>query len=454
MKCSLDKSNSLIIVALLIAGLLVTMAYSADVYRADADQSVAELQRKMTESQRALEAIEREIREYESQLSQVGAERRTLQSAINELDLARRKLLSEIQATEQRINATNLEIQELDREIHIKEVRIARNMEAIAQSFRTIDQIENRSIVEIFLGNESLSEVWDSLAMQTALQHSLRENVRILSEMKEEYEAAKARSLAKRAQLDGLKRELSGEQQAVAGVQRDRETLLDRTKNEEAEYQRILNEKRAARLQFEREMNEYQAQIRFILDPTTIPPAGSGVLRWPLEASVMMNHCAQRAAGLGNQHCITQYFGNTAFARSGAYNGSGHNGVDFGVPTGTRILSVLNGVVVETGNTDAVRGCLSYGKWILIQHPNGLSSLYAHLSSINVVAGQTVSTGELIGFSGNTGYSTGPHLHLTIFASKGVQVVRLGDVRPGTNCAPARIPVSGFEAYLNPMDYL
>lgn len=449
----LRHTNTLIIAALMVAISLIALAYSADVYRADADQSVAELQQKITDSKRALEAIEKEIREFEAQLNQVGAERRTLQGAINELDLARRKLQSEIQATEQRISATDLEIQEIDREIHIKELQIRRSMDAIGQSFRTIDQIENRTLVEILLGNESLAEVWDSLAMQTTLQLSLRDHVRVLSELKKAYESGKAQSLSKRDQLDGLKRELSGERQAVDSVRNEKDTLLDRTKNEEAEYQRILSEKRAARQKFEREMNEYEAQLKFILDPTTIPPAGSGVLRWPLESS-LMNNCTQRTATFGNQHCITQYFGNTAFARSGAYNGSGHNGVDFGIPTGTKILSVLNGVVVETGNTDAVPGCLSYGKWILIRHPNGLSSLYAHLSSINVVAGQTVGTGELIGFSGNTGYSTGPHLHLTVFASKGVQVVRLGDVRAITSCGPARIPVAGFEAYLNPMDYL
>jgi murein DD-endopeptidase MepM/ murein hydrolase activator NlpD len=167
-----------------------------------------------------------------------------------------------------------------------------------------------------------------------------------------------------------------------------------------------------------------------------------------------MENCPSRKSAYGNDYCITQYFGNTAFAQSGAYNGKGHNGIDCGIPTGTKVLATLGGTVIETGNTDAVPGCLSYGKWILIEHGNGLSSLYGHLSSVNVSTGQTVSTGQLIGHSGNTGYSTGPHLHFTVFASKGVQVVRLGDVKSITSCGAARVPVAGFEAYINPIDYL
>jgi murein DD-endopeptidase MepM/ murein hydrolase activator NlpD len=167
-----------------------------------------------------------------------------------------------------------------------------------------------------------------------------------------------------------------------------------------------------------------------------------------------MADCLERTGTFGNKFCLTQYFGNTAFAQSGAYNGKGHNGVDFGVPPGTKVTAALAGTVVETGNTDAVSGCLSYGKWILVRHPNGLSTLYAHLSAISVSAGQQVVTGQLLGYSGNTGYSTGPHLHFTVYASSGVNVVRLGDVKAITSCGAARVPVAGFEAYLNPLDYL
>jgi murein DD-endopeptidase MepM/ murein hydrolase activator NlpD len=441
------------VLCLLFAGAVLMVGAMVSPGAVRAQETADELRQKISESQKALEAIEKEIKQFEAQLNEVGAEKKTLQTAIRELDLARKKLQGDIRATEQKISSTDLEIEELSREITIKELEISKNVEAIGATFRTIDRIEQQTMLEMLLGHESLAEVWDTLAAQSNLQESLREDVRILEALKAQYESAKDKTEDKRDELDVLKNNLSGEEDAVASTIYQKDVLLDQTKNEEAEYQRILAQKRAAREQFEREMASFEAQLKFILDPSTIPAAGSGVLRWPFEGGLMAN-CLQRKSAFGNDYCLTQYFGNTAFARSGAYNGKGHNGIDFGVPTGTKVLAALGGTVVETGNTDAVPGCLSYGKWVLIKHGNGLSTLYAHLSSINVSGGQSVATGQVIGHSGNTGYSTGPHLHFTVYASKGVDVVRLGDVKAITSCGPARVPVAGFEAYLNPLDYL
>jgi murein DD-endopeptidase MepM/ murein hydrolase activator NlpD len=184
-------------------------------------------------------------------------------------------------------------------------------------------------------------------------------------------------------------------------------------------------------------MGDLESQLAYVLDPSKIPSAGKGVLRWPLDNVK-----------------ITQKFGNTDFAKSGAYNGAGHNGIDFGVAIGTPIRSSLSGVISAVGNTDEVPGCYSYGKWIMVRHGNGLSTLYAHLSSINVSEGQSVETGQVIGLSGFTGYATGPHLHFGLYVSDAVQFVKLGQVKSKTNCANARVPVSPYSGYLDPLEYL
>lgn len=453
MRYALTKKISVFVFGVLLSGTFVFLYAWQDAPSVGAQESVAELRARIQQNQIELQKIEAEIKEYEQQLTQVGSEKKTLQTAIRELDLARKKIQSDVRSTEQKISNTDLEIQEIEREIHVKELEIQRDVDAIAEMFRTIDQLESESMVELVLAHSSMAEVWNTFEEHALLRESLRDDMRRLTALKSEYEHAKGRTEKKRVQLDDLKNELSGEKKALDQTRTQKDTLLDKTKNEEANYQRILAEKKVAREKFEKEMASYEAQIKFILNPSSIPAAGSGILRWPLDQTFMAN-CTERSTAFGNTYCITQYFGNTAFAQSGAYNGKGHNGVDFGSPTGTKVVSALAGTVVETGDTDAVTGCLSYGKWVLVRHQNGLSTLYAHLSSIGVSAGQQVTTGQLIGHSGNTGYSTGPHLHFSVFASAGVNVVRLGDVKAITSCGAARVPVAGFEAYLNPMQYL
>ncbi len=86
-----------------------------------------------------------------------------------------------------------------------------------------------------------------------------------------------------------------------------------------------------------------------------------------------------------------------------------HNGVDIGVDTGTPVRAAMNGVVSETGYNS------SFGNYIVLSHHAGWMSLYGHLQSVSIQDGQRVSTGQLIAYSGNTGYSTGPHLHFSVF---------------------------------------
>ena len=145
---------------------------------------------------------------------------------------------------------------------------------------------------------------------------------------------------------------------------------------------------------------------------------------------------------------ITQRFGDTDFARSGAYNGKGHNGLDFRASVGTPIKSSLSGEVVSAIDNENVYGC-GYGRWVMIRHDNGLNTLYAHLSVISVSKGQLVQTGQIIGYSGQTGYATGPHLHFGLFVSEAVKITTFRCKNGKTVTTPA----AAFNAYLDPMLY-
>jgi murein DD-endopeptidase MepM/ murein hydrolase activator NlpD len=92
------------------------------------------------------------------------------------------------------------------------------------------------------------------------------------------------------------------------------------------------------------------------------------------------------------------------FSGEGAY----HTGVDLAVPSGTPVHVTANGIVATAGWVSG------YGKLVMVDHGGGLQTYYAHLSRVEVVPGQRVTCGEIIGTAGDTGHSTGPHLHYEV----------------------------------------
>jgi murein DD-endopeptidase MepM/ murein hydrolase activator NlpD len=103
-----------------------------------------------------------------------------------------------------------------------------------------------------------------------------------------------------------------------------------------------------------------------------------------------------------------------------------HNGIDIAIPEGTPVMAVAPGVVVYSGQRPG------YGYTVLVEHYNGMISLYGHNSRLEAIQGQAVDQNTVIAISGNTGRSTGPHLHFEAWQS-------------GTNVTPAFMPGSGMQ---------
>jgi murein DD-endopeptidase MepM/ murein hydrolase activator NlpD len=401
---------------------------------------VDKLKQEINERSQRLLDIEKEIAQFEADLKKVGAEKNTLQKAINQLELERKKVQADIRYTEQKIHATDLELSKLILEIEATEADIADQKAAISEIIRRSYKTEQQTMVEVMLQHKHLSEFWSQLDTMLQVQSSMAEKVANLDSLKLALDEKRGETEDRRGALVDLKDQYGDQSTVLANNKAERSELLAATKNKESEYQKLIKAKQAAREQITAEMRSFEAKLQFILDPNTIPAAGTAVFAWPIKNVI-----------------ITQYFGGTEFAKRNAsvYGGRAyHPGVDFGVPRGTAIHAPLAGTVRATGNTDAVPGCYSWGKWTLIDHANGLSTLYAHQDTIAVTPGQRVATGEIIGYSGNTGYSTGPHLHFTVYAKDGVSVRQFNEIKTSTSCGAATTPVAATEAYLDPMNYL
>ena len=130
-----------------------------------------------------------------------------------------------------------------------------------------------------------------------------------------------------------------------------------------------------------------------IIDPDT-DWIGTGIFAWPLPQSFT----------------ITSPFG----YRQDPFTGemSYHGGTDIAAPQGTPILAAADGTVTVANGTDPWGG--SYGYHVKLDHGGGMETLYAHCLAIAVTAGQQVQQGEVIGYVGSTGNSTGKHLHFEV----------------------------------------
>ncbi|MFM2415266.1 MAG: hypothetical protein RI911_959 [Candidatus Parcubacteria bacterium] len=400
-----------------------------------ADAEILRLQ--ISTRAKAINKLETEISKYQKELQGVSAQKRTLTNTIYELDLSRKRTTANIALTRERMSDAEERINSLTKEVGARSEALKRMIAATAETLRSVESTEDTSFMENFLRNGTLSTTINNIENLRDVQKSVQARVELLRKERKSIEILKAANENQKLTLSKQQKNYQVQKQSLDATRAAKATVLSVTKNQESEYQKILNDKKRAKAQFEAEMSSYESQLRYVLDRTKIPAAGKGILSWPLD-----------------KVRITQKFGSTAFARGGAYGGKGHNGVDFQAPVGTPVKAALTGTILATGNTDVARGCYSYGKYVLIRHPNGLATLYGHLSSIAVSPGQSVTTAEVVGYSGNTGYSTGPHLHFTVYAADAVKVVKMGEVRSTSPCRNVAVPVSAWTGYLNPLEYL
>lgn len=418
--------------------------------------AASDIQSKIDANKSQIAALEADIAAFQKQLDQLGAKKSTLQSTISSLSISQQQLSTQIKVTQSKISSANLQIQQLTLSIGDKEASIASDQAAISKQLQAMTETDAVPLVASILSSESLSEAWSATDQAIQFNKALSNNINDLRQVRTELAQNRDQVTQVKKNLVALQNDLTVQKRSVDANKVAQQQLLSQTKNQEANYQRLIAQKQAAEKAFESELVDLQGQLNLIVHPNLLPKVGSGVLSWPYSTAFMSN-CAQRKSLFGNSFCVTQYFGNTSFSTANPqiYNGHGHNAIDIASPIGTPIVSAGNGVVLDTGNTDLVKGCYSFGKWVMVNHGNGLSTLYAHLSEIDVTKGQNVSTGQLVGLSGMTGYATGPHLHFGVYATEGTQIMTLRQFRGATiGCADAKMPVATLTAYLNPLSYL
>lgn len=413
-------------------------------------ETIDVLKESIRERNEEIKRLEAEAEKFRAEIAARQERAKTLNGELARIGRLITGLKKDITLTERKISARTLEIGVLGGEIREKLTAVERLQSGLGAALRAVLQRDEEPMAFVLAKRPRLSDFLQEFDQLAALESKMLASIEVLREVRRELEAKKGAAEEKKSELEDLQDELRDRKTLQEGEKRNRAELLSATKSQEKKYQELLREYEAKRAALEDEIRGIEEKIRITIDPSLLPSKGTGVLTFPLP-KISLATCATSVKADPQTNCLTQYFGHTSFAAAGGYRGNGHNGVDFRAEVGTSVFAGERGTVTATGDTDI--GCrrASYGKWILVRHPNNLSTLYAHLAAIGISAGDTVERGQRIGYSGMTGYATGPHLHFSVFATQGVKVENIRSKVCGTTMT---VPVSAINGYLNPLDYL
>ena len=354
--------------ALLAVSLLLSPTYlsTAD----DLDNELQDVQGQIDESRSTQASWQAIITDITEKLKAIQAE----------LDEATRKL----QAIKKEQDQVNLQIKQLQEEIQKAEVQLRARQAILNKRVRVIYMHGQLSYIEVILGANSFSDFANRLEL---LKRIIRSDFNLIQEIQQ-----------RKAAIEAKKVEIEKEKARLDELASEAQKVQDEVKAKKAEQQRVLAHARTqqdAAKQMEADLIARSNEIRQMIQSRMQQNSGSdqivhgnGTFIWPCNGPI--------TSPFGYRtHPI---FGTTIY----------HSGIDIGVDYNTPIHAADGGTVILAG------WCGGYGNAVIIDHGNGLQTLYGHNTSVAVSEGQTVSQGQVIAYSGSTGYSTGPHCHFEV----------------------------------------
>lgn len=402
------------------------------------DSAKEVLENRIKEVSQHIESVDAEIDTYRNQLESVRQEQIGLQQILNTMGAEEEELEAKITLTKNQILESTLTLQEIRDLTDEAETSIASHRYLLGEYIRDINRLEKMSAVEQLAGAKDAGSVFRQMSDLQKMLGSLEDSLDEVRWFRHGLREKRREFQTEQEELDELRQQILDQRRILAAQKKAQEELIAETKEEQEAFEKLLAEREALRKAFEQELFEYESQLKFILDPKVLPRPGSAPLSWPLDKVL-----------------ITQMFG----VKTGPHRiyKHGHSGVDFR-GNGDPVYAMADGVIQGVGDTDVVCPAVSFGKWVFAKFDNNLAATYGHLSLISVRPGQRVKRGQLIGYSGNTGRSTAPHLHVTVYAAidgEGNQVVQV-EGRESRTCRGKILvqPRAPRNAYLDPLDYL
>lgn len=317
---------------------------------------------------------------------------------------------ADINALDIQIAAKEEDIKQQKKDIAALEAENEKNLEKFGDMLHALYITENSDIFAVLSDS---TDIYDLLVRTKLVMNVTEQNDKLMQELKQSLADAEA-MLAQLKQdaadletfhtkLDNDMKELEKKKDDLTEKQKEAQAANDKYNSEYDYYSSVIDnfEYRQSQLKNEKaanreEIEEYEKQIQreiMLAQQNSNQTYQQGDWLWPVDTRF---------------HYITTYFGYDS------WRGGQHNAIDIGDGgiNGTNIYASKSGVVITAKDT-YIPG-YSYGKYIVIDHGDGYSTLYAHCSALYVTVGQSVQQGEAIGAVGSTGWSTGPHLHFAV----------------------------------------
>ncbi len=359
----------------------------------------------LEDKQDALEELQEKEEKYRKLIELKEKEQSSITSQVNSLEIQSQTIEKDISQNKQKIATLQGEIAAVKDKVAAKNQVINKQKELLSRIiFNQYDALRNNEQVDdIFPRDE---DRFTFAGSQSQISQKLGELTTIIIGEKELLEKSEKELASKKVQVQDLQEQLRQKNSAVEKTKNIKSLDALETKVEQEKYEERLEDVLEEQLSIQQEIDSLATSYTGTFSLKDLPSKSEADLSRPVKSP----------------YKVTQGYGKTSFSHH--YKGGNHNGVDYSGRFAREILSAGEGKVLATGNM----GRYGYGKWITIDHGNGLVSLYGHLSRIDVSKGQKVSGKEQIGVMGNTGFSTATHLHFTIFVKSTFRIVNSSSV--------------------------
>ncbi len=372
-----------------------------------------------------------------SQIKQIETQKQDVQAKLNQISESKNSLSQEVQGLNYQISQLNLQIQSnqaASRKLSLQiqsstetianiQNEITRRKEALAKLMVEIQQNNDQGLLFAVLSNDTFADSLNKTNSLYLLNKSLVDSLSQLADLENQLNGNIATASAEQEKKQEIQINLANTQSILWDQKQQKDAVLSATRNQAQVYQDQMDQLNKQQLQISRVIEEIEGNLRASFNPNLLPSKIRGILSFPIDTPM-----------------VTQGYGYTTFAER-AYKTNFHTGVDFGASIGTPVYAAADGVVLRVDNNDrgfARWNRYQYGRYVIVNHVNNLTTLYAHLSKTAVSAGDIIKRGDLIGYSGNTGYAFGPHLHFGVYYTPDVE---LKAIPPAKGLVPVGVTV-------------